>query len=146
MIFTTQKQVRFHHCDPAGIVFYPQFLYLLHEVQEDFLAHIGCAQHTLIAGGHGLPIVDLKTEFLGMCRYGDPLTMTLALTQVGNASIGMHYQILGQPSAAGLPPPLRLNAHGIVVYSCLPANQPVRIPDDFRGALLPYLQTIPGNP
>ena len=74
MKFTTQKQVRFHHCDPAGIVFYPQFFYLLHEVQEDFLNHIGFPEHVLIAGGAGVPIVDLKTEFLGMCRHGDQLT------------------------------------------------------------------------
>src|SRR6476660_1323274 len=86
MKFTVQKQVRFHHCDPAGIVFYPQFFYLLHEVQEDFLAHIGFAEHLLIAGGTGVPIVDLKTEFLGMCRNGDQLTMTLELTRIGNAS------------------------------------------------------------
>ena len=143
MMFTTQKQVRFHHCDPAGIVFYPQFLYLLHEVQEDFLAHIGFAQHTLIAGGHGLPIVDLKTEFLGMCRYGDALTMTLALTRIGNTSIGMHYQILGAPSAPGQTPPLRLNAHGVVVYSALSSSQPMRIPDALRSALLPFLQSTP---
>jgi 4-hydroxybenzoyl-CoA thioesterase len=84
MKFTVQKQVRFHHCDPAGIVFYPQFFYLLHEVQEDFLAHIGFPEHLLIAGGTGVPIVDLKTEFLGMCRNGDQLTMTLELTRIGN--------------------------------------------------------------
>ncbi|MDO8718212.1 MAG: thioesterase family protein [Polaromonas sp.] len=145
MIFTTQKQVRFHHCDPAGIVFYPQFLYLLHEVQEDFLLHIGFAQHTLIAGDHGLPIVDLKTKFLGMCRYGDELTMTLALTRIGHASIGMHYQIFGRPSAPGQTPPLRLSARSVVVYATLSSSQPARIPDDLRSALAPYLQNTPGN-
>ncbi|MDB5845364.1 MAG: thioesterase superfamily protein, partial [Polaromonas sp.] len=70
MKFTTHKRVRFQHCDPAGIVFYPQFYVLLHEVQEDFLAHIGFPEHGLIASGMGLPIVDMKTEFLGMCRHG----------------------------------------------------------------------------
>ncbi|MDB5967509.1 MAG: thioesterase superfamily, partial [Polaromonas sp.] len=39
MIFSSKKLIRFHHCDPAGIVFYPQFFYLLHEMQEDFLMH-----------------------------------------------------------------------------------------------------------
>lgn len=41
MKFITHKTVRFQHCDPAGIVFHPQFFVLLHEVQEDFLVHIG---------------------------------------------------------------------------------------------------------
>ncbi len=141
MKFTVQKQVRFHHCDPAGIVFYPQFFYLLHEVQEDFLAHIGFAEHLLIAGGTGVPIVDLKTEFLGMCRNGDQLTMTLELTRIGNASMGMQYEIHGNPPSPGEAGAIKLRAHGVVVYSEVPHGKPVRIPDNMRSALMPYLKT-----
>ncbi|MFC5520735.1 acyl-CoA thioesterase [Polaromonas jejuensis] len=143
MKFTTYKQVRFHHCDPAGIVFYPQFFYLLHEVQEDFLTHIGFPEHALIASGTGVPIVDLKTEFMGMCRHGDELTMTLELTKVGNASIGMQYEIHGPPKTPGSTATLKLRAHGVVVYSEIPHGKPVCIPDELRSALLPYLQRIP---
>lgn len=135
--FSVQKQVRFHHCDPAGIVFYPQFFYLLHEVQEDFLAHIGFPEHALIASGIGVPIVDLKTEFLGMCRNGDLLTITLVLTKVGNSSIGMRYEI---HDAGDTTSSLKLCAHGVVVYSEVPNGKPVRIPPPLRDALLPYLQ------
>ena len=141
MKFTVQKQVRFHHCDPAGIVFYPQFFYLLHEVQEDFLEHIGFPEHKLIASGIGVPIVDLKTEFLGMCRNGDQLTMTLELTRIGNASMGMQYEIHGSPTAPGEASAIKLRAHGVVVYSEVPHGKPVRIPDNMRSALMPYLQT-----
>ena len=140
MKFTVQKLVRFHHCDPAGIVFYPQFFYLLHEVQEDFLAHIGFPEHKLIAGGTGVPIVDLKTEFLGMCRNGDALTITLELTRIGNSSLGTQYEVHGEAGDT------RLKAHGVVVYSEVPHGKPVRIPEALRSALLPYLQqTSPGD-
>jgi 4-hydroxybenzoyl-CoA thioesterase len=146
MKFTVPKLVRFHHCDPAGIVFYPQFFYLLHEVQEDFLAHIGFPEHRLIAGGTGVPIVDLKTEFLGMCRNGDQLTMTLELTRIGGSSMGMQYEIHGQPAAPGEAGAVKLRAHGVVVYSEVPHGKAVRIPDALRSALLPYLQkTSPGD-
>jgi len=140
MKFSVAKRVRFHHCDPAGIVFYPQFFYLLHEVQEDFLAHIGFPEHQLIAGGTGVPIVDLKAEFLGMCRNGDALTMTLELSRIGNASLGMQYEILGEDGA------VKLRAHGVVVFSEVPNGKAVRIPDAIREALLPYLQTSPTSP
>jgi len=140
MKFSVAKRVRFHHCDPAGIVFYPQFFYLLHEVQEDFLAHIGFPEHQLIAGGTGVPIVDLKAEFLDMCRNGDALTMTLELTRIGNASLGMQYEILGEDGA------VKLRAHGVVVFSEVPNGKAVRIPDAIREALLPYLQTSPTSP
>ena len=139
MKFTTQKQVRFHHCDPAGIVFYPQFFYLLHEVQEDFLAHIGFPQHGLIASGVGVPIVDLKTQFIGMCRHGEELTITLELTRIGGASLGMHYEIHGA-LRAGETGTLRLQADGVVVYSKVPHGKALRIPDPLRESLQPYLQ------
>jgi 4-hydroxybenzoyl-CoA thioesterase len=141
MKFTTEKQVRFHHCDPAGIVFYPQFFYLLHEVQEDFLAHIGFPEHALIQAGTGIPIVDLKTEFLGMCRHGDQLTLSLELTRVGSTSIGMHYEIHG-PAEGTKVQTIKLRAHGVVVYSEIPTGKAIAIPDDLRSAMLPFLRTV----
>lgn len=136
MNFTKTKLIRFHHCDPAGIVFYPQFFYLLHEMQEDFLAHIGFPEHTLIASGTGVPIVDLKTEFVGMCRHGDQVSISLALSKVGNSSIGMVYEIRRDAE-------VKLRADAVVVYSKVPDGKPVRLPDDMRKALLPYLQEHP---
>lgn len=143
MKFTTQKLVRFHHCDPAGIVFYPQFFYLLHEVQEDFLAHIGFPEHALIASGVGLPIVDLKTQFIAMCRNGEQLSMSLTLSRIGGASLGMHYEIHGAPPSPTEAGTLRLKADGVVVYSTLPHGKAMVIPDALRSALLPYLQATP---
>ncbi len=146
MKFTTYKRVRFQHCDPAGIVFYPQFYVLLHEVQEDFLAHIGFPEHGLIASGMGLPIVDMKTEFLGMCRHGDALNLTVELSRIGGASLGMHYEIHALAQTPGGPPAIKLRAQGVVVHSTVPQGRPVRIPDDLRLALQPYLQTASETP
>ncbi len=134
MKFACSKLIRFHHCDPAGIVFYPQFFYLLHEVQEDFLAHIGFPEHGLISSGVGVPIVDLQTEFLGMCRHGDEVGISLELSKIGNTSIGMHYEIYSGTQT-------RLRARAVVVHSTVPDGKPVRMPDDFRQALRPYLKT-----
>lgn len=144
MIFSTQKQVRFAHCDPAGIVFYPQFYYLLHEAQEDFLTAIGFPQHQLIASGFGLPIVNMRTDFHAMCRYGEQLTITLELHKIGNSSLGMHYEIHGAPpdtAVAGVAlSTLRLQADGVVVHCALGTQAITRIPDALRAALTPYLQ------
>jgi 4-hydroxybenzoyl-CoA thioesterase len=141
MKFTVKKLIRFHHCDPAGIVFYPQYFYLLHEVQEDFLAHIGFPEHGLIAGGMGVPIVDLKTEFVGMCRHGDEVHISLGLNRLGNASIGMHYEIHSYtpPLDKGLS--LKLLAKTVVVCSEVPNGKVMAIPEGLRAALRPYLET-----
>jgi 4-hydroxybenzoyl-CoA thioesterase len=145
MKFSVQKQIRFHHCDPAGIVFYPQYFYLLHETQEDFLAHIGHPEHTLIASGLGVPIVDLKTEFLGMCRYGDVVSISLGLTRVGNASIGMRYEIHSTSHTPDKGSELKLVANTVVVCSEIPNGKVLAIPAGLRTALLPYLETKEEN-
>ncbi len=133
MKFGIERQIRFHHCDPAGIVFFPQFFYLLHEAKEDFLAHIGFAQHGMIASGFGTPVVDIKTGFLGMCRYGEDIAISVTISKLGNSSIGMDYEI----HSAGI---LKLRSSWVLVYSELAGGKPVRIPDDLRNAMQPYLQ------
>lgn len=140
MIFTTPKLIRFQHCDPAGIVFYPQYFHLLHEVQEDFLAHIGCPEHQLIGQGFGLPIVDLKTRFAGMCRHGERVEISLSLSRVGQASLGMHYEIAGPPDPSGKTARIRLIADAVVVFMRLESGKAVPIPDALRLVLLPYFQ------
>lgn len=132
MIFSVPKLIRFHHCDPAGIVFYPQFFYLLHEVQEDFFAHIGFPEHVLIQSGYGIPIVDMKSKFMGMCRNGDKVDITLILSKVGGSSIGMRYEIWRAQTVV-------LRADAVVAYANLAKSRPVPIPDNLRQALLPYL-------
>ena len=127
----------------GGHRYYPQYYVLLHEVQEDFLAHIGFAEHGLIASSMGLPIVDMKTEFLGMCRHGDVLSLALSLTRISRASLGIHYEIHALAQAAQGSLAIKLRANSVVVYSTVPYGNSMRIPDDLRNALQPYLQTNP---
>lgn len=140
MKFEVRKLIRFHHCDPAGIVFYPQFFYLLHEVQEDFLAHIGHPEHEMIARGAGVPIVDLKTGFVGMCRFGDEVNITLSLFRLGASSIGMNYEIHSCSGTPAKGQSLKLHAKAVVVYSQLPHGKALEIPEALRTALQPYLE------
>jgi 4-hydroxybenzoyl-CoA thioesterase len=53
----------------------------------------------------------------------------------------MQYEIHGNPTVPGEAGTIRLRAHGVVVYSEVPHGKPVRIPDNMRSALMPYLET-----
>jgi 4-hydroxybenzoyl-CoA thioesterase len=136
MIFTTRKLIRFQHCDPAGIVFYPQYYVLLHEAQEDWLTHIGHPEHELIASGYGVPIVNMQTDFLGMSRHGEEVVIELGLFKLGNASLGMRYEIYSALRREDV----RLKAKGIVVHSRVPEGGATPFPADMRAAMQPYLQ------
>jgi 4-hydroxybenzoyl-CoA thioesterase len=135
MIFTTRKLIRFQHCDPAGIVFYPQYYVLLHEAQEDWFTHIGHPEHDLIASGYGVPIVNMQTDFLGMSRHGEEVAIEVSLFKLGNASLGIRYELYSALRREDV----RLKAKGIVVYSRVPEGGATPFPAGLRAAMLPYL-------
>ncbi len=128
MPFTTAKQIRFHHCDPAGIVFYPQYLYLLSEAMEDFMAAAGKPQHEQInVLRRGWPIIRLEVDFAKMSRYGDDVAIDVTVARIGGASLGLDYVIRGADGD-------RLRAKTVVVHVDLETDRAIPIPDDVRAA------------
>ena len=131
-MFTTEKQIRFHHCDPAGIVFYPQYFYLLSEAMEDFMAAAGKPQHEQInVLGRGWPIIKLDVDFVRMSRYGDRVQIDVIVRRIGGASLAIDYVIRGDDGD-------RLKASTTVVHVDLATDRAITIPDDVRAAFEPY--------
>lgn len=89
MAFVSEKLIRFHHCDPAGIVFYPQYFVLMNELVEDwFDRRLGVPfsqlhQHDRL----GVPMGRVECDFLEPSKIGDVLAFELAVERLGNASI-----------------------------------------------------------
>jgi 4-hydroxybenzoyl-CoA thioesterase len=129
-MFSTAKQIRFQHCDPAGIVFYPQYFYLISEAMEDFMAAAG-KPHTesISVLKRGWPIVKLDVDFLRMSRYGDQVSIDVIVKRVGGASLSLDYVIRGEDGE-------RLKASTTIVHVDLETQKPTTIPDDVRAAFL----------
>ena len=89
MVFECEKRVRFSHCDPAGIVFYPRYVELFNEVVEDWFADaIGVGYRALHEEhGLGIPAVRLEVEYLAPSSYGDRLNFRLQVVEIGNSSL-----------------------------------------------------------
>jgi 4-hydroxybenzoyl-CoA thioesterase len=86
MTFEREILVRFGHCDPAGIVFYPRYLEIFNNLVEDW-----CRQEELpFANARaGLPTVHLNVDFLKPSVMGEVLVGSLELTKLGRSSIGL---------------------------------------------------------
>ena len=137
-MITTEKQIRFQHCDPAGIVFYPQYFYLLSEAMEDFMAATGKPQHESInVKKRGWPIVKLEAAFVGMSRYGDIVWIDVGIRRIGGASLVFDYRIRGDNGD-------RMRAIGTVVHVDLATDRPVPIPPDVRAAFEPHVMASIG--
>lgn len=88
-VFRRTRVVRFGQCDPAGIVYYPRYTELGHElVEEWFREGLGVDFHTLHEEwGQGFPTASLELDFLRPTRYGETLDCALWVTRLGECSL-----------------------------------------------------------
>src|SRR3984957_8603953 len=94
--FVSTRQIRFGHCDPAAIVFYPQYVLLFHEVQEDFFQYgLGVDYHAMIAANCGTPIVRLEAVFPRPSHMGDIVDFEVSIEALGTSSIAVIFECVG---------------------------------------------------
>ncbi len=129
-VFERPVRIRFSHCDPAGIVFFPQYLTLTNALVEDwFTDSLGIDYADMIARRRvGLPIVKLECEFARPSRMGETVSLALSLTKVGQRSIGL--DIVGRGDDG-----VRFVAHQVLVTTSLDTGESIGIPHDIRAAL-----------
>jgi pimeloyl-ACP methyl ester carboxylesterase/acyl-CoA thioesterase FadM len=136
MKFERNKLIRFHHCDPAGIVFYPQYLVLCNEVVEDWFDQgIGVNFFTLHAElKRGVPMRHMEVDFLAPSMHGDELTFSLQVEKIGGTSIGLLI-------SAGRDGVERFRTRQTVVWADLEgAPRAIAIEDEWRERFERYLK------
>ncbi len=135
MEYRREKLIRFQHCDPAGIVFYPRYMGLLNEVVEDWFSEgvgIGFPElHDRLR--LGVPTVRLECDFIKPSRHGDQLVFRLWITRLGRSSIDVAV-------AANCGDEARLKARLVLVLLNLETYRPLPLDEDWRGRFAPFVQ------
>jgi len=93
-VFVHDQLIRFAHCDPAAIVYFPRFFDLAHSTMEDWFADgVGIPLAELIRERRiGTPTVKINCDFVKPLRMGDTLRFELRVSKLGNASVNMDYR------------------------------------------------------
>ncbi|SPB15608.1 Thioesterase superfamily protein [Caballeronia novacaledonica] len=128
--FDMPMRIRFAHCDPAGIVYFPQYLVMTNALVEDwFNDALGIDYARMISARRvGLPIVKLNCEFARPSRMGETVTLTLAVDSVGQRSIRI--DIVCQCDGE-----VRFRAKQVLVTTSLDDGRSIDIPRDIAGAI-----------
>lgn len=76
-------------CDPARIVFYPNYFAWFDKGTRHLFRSAGLDWPALLEeyGVIGLPIVDARAEFVGPCWFGDTMTLTSKIAEVRKKSL-----------------------------------------------------------
>ncbi len=132
--FATDKLIRFHHCDPAGIVFYPQYFVLFNELVEDWFDQGLGVDFARLHGElkRGVPVRRLECDFLSPSRIGERLTFTLAVSKLGTTSLVAEVE-------AGAGGVARVRATLVLVYLSLETHRPVPFPEELRMKLARFM-------
>ena len=94
---TTQVEIQFGDCDPAGIVYYPNYFrffdnatagllsaaFAMHK--RNWLEHYGIA---------GIPMVDTGARFIKPSRFGDVVDIRSEITELGRSSFSVKHTVL----------------------------------------------------
>ena len=128
--FQREQRVRFGHCDPAGIVFYPRYFEMLNELMEDWFAFgLGLPFDLLIGQRQvGMPTAQLDTRFLRVSRHGDRLMQHLRIERLGGGSVKLQVGFDGDDGP-------RVAFTQVLVCTSLATHKPQPFPDDLRAAL-----------
>jgi 4-hydroxybenzoyl-CoA thioesterase len=135
MRFVAQRKVRFADCDPAGIVFFPQYLVMLNTLHEQWFDDaLGVPYFELLGARRtGMPTVRLEVDFTAISRHGDMLRQELAISKLGGSSVQLLIEVFGGDE-------MRLRARQVLVCTDLNSHRPKPLPDDIRAAMRPYVE------
>lgn len=130
--FRREHRIRFSECDPAGIVFYPQYFVLLNDLLEAWVDEgLGLGFERLVVQRRiGLPTVRLEADFKAVSRMGDAVRLSLAVERLGSRSLQLALRCEG---AGG---ELRMAVRQTLVCTSLETHRPIPMPAELRDAIL----------
>lgn len=129
------KSVIFRHgqCDPAGIVYTPEFFNVFNQVIEAWFCEcLGISYYDVLGPRRtGLGYVRANATFFAPCMMGEEIEVFVTVTKVGRTSydLVLHAMKSGQEALRG---------EFTSVATSLDAHQPIEIPPDIKGALSQY--------
>ena len=135
--FTRSVPVRFSHCDPAGIVYFPHYFDMFNGLIEDWYGEeLGYDYAGLIADSqYAFPFVHIECDFKIPSRMGDVIQLTLLVDRIGRSSLGIAIVC----HRDGLE---RLRARMVTAMMSLETGQPVPLPQLLRDKIESYRKRI----
>lgn len=135
-VYRAQVPIRFTHCDPAGIVFYPRYFEMFNDLVEDW-----CREglqfpfpELINHQGWGIPTVHLEVDFVAPSTFGEVLTATLTVRSIGTSSIGLEIQLLGKQDD------IRVRGTVVLVLIDRKTKKAIPLPEDLRARILEFKQ------
>jgi len=137
--FTRSVAIRFSHCDPAGIVYFPHYFDMFNGLIEDWYGQeLGFDYAELISGRrYGFPFVHIECDFKIPSRIGEVIELTLLVEHIGRSSLAIaiicHHDNIE-----------RLRARMVTAMMSLDTKKAVPMPKPLRAEIESYQRRTAG--
>ncbi|MBU1099155.1 MAG: acyl-CoA thioesterase [Bacteroidetes bacterium] len=84
-MFTSDVKIKFHDCDPAGILFYANIFKLSHDIYQELLESIK-DRNFFDDESIALPIIKATAEYFSPMKSGDVLSTNIIVSQLNDSS------------------------------------------------------------
>ena len=81
-------------CDPAGIIFYPNYYRFMDEATWAMFASVGYGAERMRDEHFSLPLVDSRCEFLSSPKFGDEIELRSRVSKWGRSSFSMSHEFV----------------------------------------------------
>lgn len=137
--YTRSMRVPFSACDPAGIVFFVQYLVLFQNLTDEWITDVLDISYAELLGPRkvGLPTVRLESDFKAISRMGDDIVLAIAVERLGEKSVTLRFEVRGADGA------VRVAAKQVIVCTNLDSHTSQPLPPDLRLAIESFLLEAP---
>jgi len=129
--YRTDVLIRFAHCDPAGIVFFPRYMEMFNNLVEDWCREeLGFSFAEIHKGrGWGMPTARLEVDFIAPSFIGEVLSASLTVKKIGRSSLSLAIVFLGPDGSD------RVRGQMVVVLTDPASHRAIPLPDELRGRI-----------
>ena len=89
MPFVHRLRVRFHECDPQGVVFYAQYFAYVDVALTEMWREAFGSYGDVVAAGTDVVVVEAASTFRASARFDDDLDVELRIERLGTTSMAM---------------------------------------------------------
>lgn len=89
------RRIEWGDCDPAGIVFNPNYFAFFDHCTALLYEAAGWPKHLMVEtfGIAGCPLVETRATFRAPCRYGDDVRIASTVADIRNSSFDIKHEL-----------------------------------------------------
>ena len=129
--YRAQVLVRFAHCDPAGMVFFPRYMEMFNNLVEDWCREeleVSFAEMHIVRGW-GLATAHLEANFAAPSYLGEELSATLEVRGIGTSSVRLNIALCGPDGS------VRVRGEMVLVMIDMKTKRARALPNDLRARM-----------